>query len=439
MSKELSIEESVAPSLRKSYACAAEAMKLLDVRQQTLYAYVSRGWIRSLPQPGRKDRLYLREDIDRMLARSRAKSGQGAIAAAAMNYWGDPIIPTSITEITPEGPRYRGRLALDLVRCRAPFEAVAELLWTGLWHEEVEPQWTTVKLTSELRGLIQSLQPLQASDQIIELLALVTLHLGLGRATGDDSIRSCRTLDDARQIIQTLVGFCGFASSKREYVQMQIGQSVLDGLLRSLGIPPKPENSETVGAILTLLADHELSPGTFAARVAASSGCTLHSCVAAALCSSSGLEIGKLYSRIDEFLKGAKTKTALVEKAQRLQEQGVVMPGFVHPMYPQGDPRASMLLEIARRRPDPTRRLAAIFGFLDEMRLRFNLLPRQEFAVVVLTRDMGLSAVAPGALFVLARTVGWVAHVQEQRLYGGLLRPRAKFVGTSQGATSACR
>jgi citrate synthase len=439
MSKQLSVEETIDPSLRTGYACAAVAMTLLDVRLQTLYAYVSRGWIRSLPQPGRKDRLYLREDIDRMLARSRAKSGQGAIAAAAMRYRGDPIIPTSITEITPEGPRYRGRLVLDLVRCRAPFEAVAEWLWTGLWHEEAQPQWTTVKLTSELRGLIRSLPPLQGSGQIIELLALVTLHLGLSRATSDDCIRSGQTLDDARQIIQTLVGFCGFASSKREYVQMQIGQSVLDGLLRSLGIPLKPENSEAVGAILTVLADHELSPGTLAARVAASSGCTLHNCIAAALCSSSGLEIGKLYSRIDEFLEGAETKTGLVEKAQRLREQAMVMPGFVHPMYPQGGPRASMLLEIARRRPDPTQRLAAIFGFLDDMRSRFNLLPRQEFAVVVLTRDMGLSAVAPGALFALARTVGWVAHVQEQRLYGGLLRPRAKFVGTSQGAASALR
>src|SRR4051812_628690 len=125
MLKELAIEGIDDPSLRKGYASSVEAMKLLDVRQQTLYAYVSRGWIRSMPQPGRKDRLYLREDIHRMLARSRAKSGQGAIAAAAMKYWGDPIIPTSITEITPEGPRYRGRLAVDLARCRAPFEAVA--------------------------------------------------------------------------------------------------------------------------------------------------------------------------------------------------------------------------------------------------------------------------------------------------------------------------
>ena len=42
-------------ALRRDYASAAEAMEILKVRQQTLYAYVSRGWIRSVAQPGQKD------------------------------------------------------------------------------------------------------------------------------------------------------------------------------------------------------------------------------------------------------------------------------------------------------------------------------------------------------------------------------------------------
>ncbi|MDM0084662.1 citrate/2-methylcitrate synthase [Variovorax sp. J31P179] len=42
---------------------------------------------------------------------------------------------------------------------------------------------------------------------------------------------------------------------------------------------------------------------------------------------------------------------------------------------------------------------------------------------------------ALGALFALARTAGWVAHVQEQRQTGMLLRPRAKFVGAVLDAT----
>ncbi|RZJ10182.1 MAG: citrate synthase, partial [Haliea sp.] len=71
------------------------------MRPQTLYAYVSRGWIRSVAQPGQKDKLYSRDDVDRVSKRSAARSGHGAVAASAMN-WGEPILPTSITEITPD-------------------------------------------------------------------------------------------------------------------------------------------------------------------------------------------------------------------------------------------------------------------------------------------------------------------------------------------------
>jgi citrate synthase len=81
-------------------------------------------------QQGQKDKLYLRDDLTRVGMRSLARSGHGAVAASAMN-WGEPIFPTSITEITEQGPRYRGHLAADLVRSGASFEAVAELLWTG--------------------------------------------------------------------------------------------------------------------------------------------------------------------------------------------------------------------------------------------------------------------------------------------------------------------
>ena len=57
-------------------------MQILGVRPQTLYAYVSRGWIRSIPQEGKKDKLYLRDDINRVVMRSLARSGHGAVAPA---------------------------------------------------------------------------------------------------------------------------------------------------------------------------------------------------------------------------------------------------------------------------------------------------------------------------------------------------------------------
>lgn len=414
---------------RKDYVSSAQAMEILGVRKQTLYAYVSRGLIRSIKQPGRQERLYWRDDIERMEARSLARSGHGAVAASAMN-WGEPIIPTSITEITPAGPRYRGRLAGDLARMLVPFEAVAELLWTGMWNDQAT-NWSLTALNPELKRLTQSLASPAAAEQLLEIFALVTLQLGLSRGSVKERVHGGQTLNSARQIILTLVGCFGLATTKAAYVPMQDGQTIVQGLMRALSLDATEENYEAMQSMMTLFADNELSPGALAARVSASSGASLHACITSGICTSSGVQIGRLYNRVDDFLDGARTKAALIKKASELQKRGISVPGFVHPLYPHGDPRAKYLFEVAKRRASQSKELVAIYGFVEEMSARQEIHPRHELAILALTRAMGLPRQVPGALFVLARIAGWVAHVQEQRLTGSLLRPRGRFVGAT--------
>lgn len=413
-------------ALRRDYASAAEAMKLLKVRQQTLYAYVSRGWIRSVAQPGQKDKLYLRDDLTRVGMRSLARSGHGAVAASAMN-WGEPIFPTSITEITEQGPRYRGHLAADLVRSGASFEAVAELLWTGELNTRAKA-WTVRRPSAELIKITQTLTSLQARDNVLESFALVVLLLGMRRGSVAERLSQGKTLPAAREIMQTVVACCGFVGTAQSYRPMQRGESVVTGLLHALAMPPTEENSEALRAMLILMADHELPPGTLGARVVASAGGTLHSCLASALCATSGVDIGRMYERVEDFLGQAQTTAVLVRRAHKLHAQGQSVPGFDHPLYPKGDPRAAQLLAMVFARQNPSRELLAISRFINEMRGSAGLLPRQELALVVMARALGLPRQATAALFVLGRLAGWVAHVQEQRSSGTLLRPRAKFV-----------
>jgi len=413
-------------ALRRDYASAAEAMKILNVRQQTLYAYVSRGWIRSVAQQGQKGKLYLRDDLTRVGMRSLARSGHGAVAASAMN-WGEPIFPTSITEITGQGPRYRGHLAADLVRSGASFEAVAELLWTGELNAQA-PAWPVRRPSAELVKITQTLTSLQAQGNVLESFALVVLLLGMRRGSVAERLSQGKTLPAAREIMQTVVACCGFVGAAQRYRPMQRGESVVTGLLHALAMPPTAENSEALRAMLILMADHELPPGTLSARVVASAGGTLHSCLASALCATSGVDVGRMYERVEDFLGQAQTKTVLVKRAHKLHAQGQSVPGFNHPLYPKGDPRAALLLEMVFARRNPSRELRAISRFIDEMRSSAGLQPRQELALVVMARAMGLPRQATAALFVLGRLAGWVAHVQEQRASGTLLRPRAKFV-----------
>jgi citrate synthase len=112
------------------YVSSRDALQILQVKPQTLYSYVGRGLIRRRMKPGHRTSYYNREDIHRLKSRSLARSGHGPVAASAM-YWGEPVLETSITEITPAGPCYREYLAVDLARSNRSFESVAEYLWTG--------------------------------------------------------------------------------------------------------------------------------------------------------------------------------------------------------------------------------------------------------------------------------------------------------------------
>ena len=415
------------PAVPKDYLSARDAVELLEVRMQTLYAYVSRGWVRSITQPGCKERLYALADIEKLRARSQARAGHGAVAASAM-HWGEPIIPTSITQITAAGPLYRGQAAVQLARSGVPFEEVAELLWTGKLGTP-GLRWPRHARTARLRSFAASITPPASNDQLIELFALFTMQLGLARGHAAGQPGSEDTLDAARELIQAMAGCFGYVSERRTFYQLRKGESIAASLLGALEIPASADNQAGMNAALVVMSDHELSPSSFAARIAASSGATLHSCVAAAACANSGEQMGRLYSQVEQFLARAATRGALLRQARDFQSRGLAVPGFGHPLYPRGDPRARLLLDLIERRGERSKRLDAIAKFIADVQEQLGLYPRQELALVMLCIAMGLPGKTSGALFTLARTAGWVAHIREQWLTGTLLRPRAKFVG----------
>lgn len=407
-------ESSPAAGYRRDYLSARETTRLLDVKLQTLYAYVSRGLIRSTAQPGLKARMYLRADVERVHARALARSGHGPVAADAMNH-GAAIIPTAITEITPEGPRYRGHLATALARDGVPFEAVAQLLWTGELALQA-PVWPVTALPRPLVRRIEA--ACRACGPLLELFALAVLQHGLQPAGA---------AEPARELIALLVGCAGLATPKGRFVPMHRGERIDHALLRALGGAANDDDLLAMRALLALLADHELQPGTLSVRVSASAGATLHGCIASGLCASAGRNVAHRFEACDDFLAGG-GRAALVRQAVRLHAQGETPPGFGHPLYPQGDPRASLLLEFIREQR-PTRALLSLCDFIEEVETATGLRVRHELPVVALTRAMGLPCQAASAIFAVARMAGWVAHIEEQRASGQLMRPRARYIG----------
>jgi citrate synthase len=103
-------------------------------------------------------------------------------------------------------------------------------------------------------------------------------------------------------------------------------------------------------------------------------------------------------------------------------EQARALPGFGHPLYPEGDARAVAMLKRLAVPPVYESLRSAAQQLIGEA-------ANVDFALCALAAAMRLPADAPFLLFALARGVGWIAHALEQRLAGALIRPRARYVG----------
>src|SRR5688572_15696125 len=104
---------------RTEWIDAREATRLLAVSLATLYAYVSRGFVRSEPVPGApRERRYAREDVERLRVRAEERRNPEKAAQHALR-WGVPILDSAITLIADGKLYYRGQDAADLARMRS--------------------------------------------------------------------------------------------------------------------------------------------------------------------------------------------------------------------------------------------------------------------------------------------------------------------------------
>ena len=120
----------MSPDSAAAWMTAADAAALLRVSRATLYAYVSRGFLRSQPMPGAtRERGYARDDVERLRRRTEERRNPDKAAARALQ-WGMPILESSITFIDGKRLYYRGHDVAMLARSRS-VEEVASLVWTG--------------------------------------------------------------------------------------------------------------------------------------------------------------------------------------------------------------------------------------------------------------------------------------------------------------------
>lgn len=413
------------------YMTRAEALDVLNVKPGTLYAYASRGKIKTQSHPDGRRSLYLRADVERLSSRKRGRPQKTTTTAAdASMLWGEPVISSGITRIHDTGPIYRKRSSAEMARAGVSFETVAHLLFTGMWKEEIDA-WPPIETPPDTTELLTSRPQSPGSGDIPNLLGIATWSLGM-RNRGVSEISEGTTVRHARLLMQTMAGCLGYLSPKSEFVYRDPNESLAALAIRASSTQTRisTEAERALNGALIMLADHELAPATFAVRVAASTNTDIFNCIATAIGSHAGFSTGIATQNVEKLLFQSTNPNALTQRLSMVEKYGSRRFGFNHPMYPKGDPRADVILEFVENLSAPGEGTHNILDFLNQTRHKLGARPGIAIALVTLTRALSMPDGSATGLLILSRTAGWIAHILEQRAQATLLRPRARFIDT---------
>ena len=393
---------------RHSWIAASEASRLLGVNRATLYAYVSRGFIRSQAAPGAtRERLYSHDDAERLRRRTEERRAPDKAAAHALR-WGMPVLESSIALIDGRRLFYRGIDAAALARSRS-LEEVATLVWSGRF-DAVQPDAPVPRITSPLR----SSAPFVARAQVTLAAAAADDPLAMDQRPAQVAATGLRIL---RLLAMTATGV------------PRVGTTVDLALAQKWAVGTK--GAAVLRAALVLCADHELNVSSFTARCVASAGSHPYAAVIAGLAALEGPRHGGASARVEAMLDSMRRSRPLRAAIGARLRRGESIDGFGHPLYRDGDPRARVLLDLLGERYAATADYRFIVDFARAASGATGEQPNVDFALAAVARVLKLPAGSPLMLFAIGRSVGWIGHAIEQYATGHLIRPRAKYVGVS--------
>lgn len=207
---------------------------------------------------------------------------------------------------------------------------------------------------------------------------------------------------------------------------------------------PSAEEAVVFNALAITLMEHGMTPSALAARLTiAGAPDAIQAAVAAGLCGLGSVFVGSTEAAariLQEALEGHAEEPSVVAERIVATElaAGRRLPGIGHHFHKPVDPRAVKLFEIAAANGFGGRYVA----LMDEIaaasqRLTGKTLPvNATGAVAAVASELGMHWSTVPGLGIIARTVGLVAHIREERLY-----PLAREIKTrvEEEATSHLR
>jgi citrate synthase len=251
----------------------------------------------------------------------------------------------------------------------------------------------------------------------------------------------------------TLVAMAYKYSVGQPYVYPKNSLSYTENFMRMMFATPCEEyepNEVLVRAmdrIFILHADHEQNASTSTVRLCGSSGTNPFAAIAAGVACLWGPAHGganeAALNMLEDIQKmGGVAKIGEFVSKVKDKNSGIKLMGFGHRVYKNYDPRAKLMRETCHEvlnelglQNDPLFKLAMALekvALEDEYFVSRKLYPNVDFYSGIVQRAIGIPVGLFTAIFALARTVGWIAQLNE--MIGDpeykIGRPRQLFVGS---------
>lgn len=376
-----------------------EVAARLGVKPATVYAYVSRGLLRSVRGTGGRGSTFAADDVEALVARGGDPRPRTGVAET---------VATRLTLLEHDELSHRGHPVRELVD--RDLAAVAGLLWSGSLDDPpalvADPDAVAVA-----RTVLAGLPPQARLTDRLRVAAAAVAPTDPWRFDLDpDAVRTA-----GARLVRGLVD----AIAPEPDPHAGLATTLWPALT---GAPPQPVLLERA---LVLLADHGLAASTLTARVAASARAHVYAVVTAGLGALDGPAHGTASTAAHRFLAEAFDDPAAAV-TERLRAGGTV-PGFGHLVYRRRDPRAELLLaDLAG---------TAAADLVDELVGRLDgrpgMFPNVDLALAAMMHAHAMRPDAGEAVFAVARSVGWIAHALEEYAEPGL---RFRVEGTYVGA-----
>lgn len=353
---------------------------------------------------------------------------------------------TAVSKVVPEtnSLTYRGYPVQQLAT--RPFEDVAYLLWNGelptddqrsaFAQEEKALRPLDDDLLATIATFSTSAHPMDTLRTAVSFMGQAAVNVDDAQAEQAELLQSAITL---MAKIPTAIAADYRLRNNKDIIAADPSLGFVENFFHMcFGEVPDDTVVKCFDTSLTLYAEHSFNASTFAARVITSTQSDMYAAVTGAIGCLKGPLHGGANEQVMHMLQevGSPENAAAWLQAKLASKEKIM--GFGHRVYQGGDSRVPTMTDalstmVDHDNSEKSKQIWDTSKALEKAMFEAKgIHPNLDYPAGPAYYLMGFDIPLFTPIFVMARIVGWTAHIMEQASNNKLIRPLSAYVGPSQ-------